>query len=276
MIKTLSYWSVKDGLAHKASIDAAMDEAKAAGFAGIELAVGLDGPLTPETDEATCRRYRKSADDKGLIVQTLASGMSWAVCPSSDDPGTRRKALDIHAKALQRARWLGCDAMLFVPGAVKIPWDASFKPVSYDLAVRRAREAIDHLLPVAEKHGVSLCVENVWNGLFPSPMEWIELIDSYGSDRLGMYFDVGNFLAYHQHPPHWIALLGPRIKRIHIKDYSAKEGFVDLLKGDVPWADTMAALRAIGYDKTIVAEMMPYDPGMPRRTSEAMDKILAM
>lgn len=276
MIKTLSYWSTKDGLAHKASIAQAMDEAKAAGFTGIELAVGLDGPLTPETDQATCKSYRKLADDKGLIVQTLASGMSWAVCPSSPDAATRRKAVDIHAKALQRAAWLGCDAMLFVPGAVRIPWDATFPPVPYEQAASRAREAVDQLLPIAEKVGVDLCLENVWNGLFPSPMEWIELIDSYDSARLGMYFDVGNYLAYHQHPPHWITLLGKRIKRVHIKDYSAKDGFVDLLAGDVPWKQVMAALRKIGYDKTLVAEMMPYDPGIPRRTSEAMNKILAM
>ena len=51
-------------------------------------------------------------------------------------------------------------------------------------------------------------------------------------------------------------------------------GFVDLMGGNVPWAESIAALKAIGYDKTIVAEM-GYDPAMLRKTSIAMDTILA-
>ena len=65
-----------------------------------------------------------------------------------------------------------------------------------------------------------------------------------------------------------------------IKDFKLSvgtlAGFCDLLDGDIPWNDTMAALRSIGYDKTITAEMMPPDPTLLDRTSKAMDKILAM
>ncbi|MCC7147040.1 MAG: sugar phosphate isomerase/epimerase [Phycisphaeraceae bacterium] len=276
MIKTISYWSVRDGLAGTRPVEEAMADAKAAGFAGIELAIAEQGAFTVAADQATCQRYRKAAADRGLVLQTLASGMSWGACPTHPSAAIRKKAIQLHADALQRAAWLGCQAMLFVPGAVRIPWDASFAPVPYDKAMTWARQAVIELLAVAEKVGVDLCVENVWNGLFLSPLEWRDLFDSLSSPRLGMYFDVGNYLAYHQYPPHWIALLGKHIKRIHIKDYSAKDGFVDLLKGDVPWKETMAALKKIGYDKTIVAEMMPFDDTLLTRTSKAMDTILAM
>ena len=40
--------------------------------------------------------------------------------------------------------------------------------------------------------------------------------------------------------------------------------------------DYSAALRAIGYDKTLVAEMLPWDPTILARTSAAMDVIMAM
>ena len=276
MIKTLSYWSVKNGSGGAQPIDLALDEAKAAGFPALELAIAEKGVLTVTTDQATCKKYRKLADDRGMIVQTLASGMSWGCCPSHPDAAIRKRAIQLHADALQRAAWLGCEAMLFVPGAVRVPWDASFKPVRYDQAMTWAREAIDALTPVAEKLGVDLCVENVWNGLLTSPLEWRDLIDDVSSSHVGMYFDVGNFLAYHQYPPHWIEILGKRIKRIHIKDYSMTKGFVDLLAGDVPWAETIAALKKVGYNKTIVAEMMPYDDTLCARTSKALDKILSM
>jgi hexulose-6-phosphate isomerase len=91
---------------------------------------------------------------------------------------------------------------------------------------------------------------------------------------------VGNVLGYHQHPPHWIELLGKRIKRVHIKDFKQSQGnlggFCDLMAGDVPWAESIKALRKVGYDKTIVAEMIPWDPAVLARTSVAMDKILSL
>jgi hexulose-6-phosphate isomerase len=152
--------------------------------------------------------------------------------------------------------------------------------VRYDKAVERAREAVKQLLGVAEKVGVDLCVENVWNGLFYSPLEFIDFVDSFKSSRLGVYFDVGNVLGYHQHPPHWIELLGKRIRRVHIKDFKQSvgslEGFCDLTEGDVPWAESIAALRKIGYDRTVIAEMIPWRDGLLPKTSAAMDKILAM
>ena len=52
--------------------------------------------------------------------------------------------------------------------------------------------------------------------------------------------------------------------------------FCDLLAGDVPWVESIKALKGIGYDKTVIAEMMPWDPALLARTSVAMDKILSM
>jgi len=283
MIKCISYWSTKHCATYstsKAPISDALAEAKAAGFAGIELAIGPDTALPPDISQGDCETIRKQIDDAGLICQTLASGMSWGISPTSDDLQVRKQSIQLHADALQRAAWLGCDAMLFVPGVVSAPFVEGV--VRYDLAVQRAREAVTQLAEVAERVEVDLCLENVWNGLLYSPIEFASFVDSFRSDRVGIYFDVGNVLGYHQHPPHWIELLGKRIKRVHIKDYKEKfdwsgsYNFCDLLEGDVPWADSMAALRQIGYDKTLVAEMMPWREDMLDVTSSAMDTILAM
>jgi hexulose-6-phosphate isomerase len=143
-----------------------------------------------------------------------------------------------------------------------------------------AKDAAKRLADTAEKVGMDLCLENVWNGMFYSPLEFASFIDSIGSQRVGAYFDVGNVLGYHQHPPHWIEILGPRIRRVHIKDFKNAvgniTGFCDLLAGDVPWAETMSALRGIGYDKTLVAEMMPPNATLLKRTREAMGRIVKM
>ncbi len=280
MIKCISYWAMKDGLAGTHPVDDALKTAKQAGFAGIELCIAPEGALNVNTSQSDCERIRAQADKLGLVVETLASGMSWGFNPTSDDPAIRRKAVDLHAAALQRAAWLGCKAMLFVPGVVKTPLCPDL--IRYDVAVDRAREATKRLLDVAEKVGVDLCLENVWNGLFYSPLEFRDFVDSFKSSRCAIYFDVGNLMGYHQHPPHWIELLGQRIRRVHIKDYSENFNFLGaysfcaLGAGQVPWAEIMKALRAVGYDSTLVAEMMPWDPSLLARTSTAMDTIMAM
>jgi L-ribulose-5-phosphate 3-epimerase len=280
MIKSISYWSTKDGLTNTHPIPEALDEAKAAGFDGMELCIGPEGALNTNSSRSDCEDFRRMADDRGVVVQTLASGMSWGFNPTSDDKAVQEKCIELHAAALERASWLGCDAMLFVPGVVASPISTDI--VRHDIAMERAREACKRLLGVADKVGVDLCIENVWNGLMYSPIELCDFVDSFASDRMGVYFDVGNLLGYHQHPPHWIEMLGKRIKRVHVKgyklnfDWSGSFTFCELLEDDVPWEATITALRKIGYDKTLVAEMLPHSEDLLERTSKALSKIVNM
>jgi L-ribulose-5-phosphate 3-epimerase len=281
MLKAISYWSMPGGLDGSCTIPDALRLAGNAGFDAIELAVGENGALNIHSSERQCAEYRKMIDASGVRCETLAAGLTWGCSPTDNDPAVRQRSIEIHAAALQRAAWLGCKSMLYVPGAVRVPWDTGYGPVRYDNALRWAREAVAHLLPIAQALKVQLCVENVWNGMFYSPLELADFVDSFGrSDYMGVYFDVGNVLGYHQHPPHWIELLGDRIRRVHIKDFKRSvgtlDGFCDLLEGDVPWQESVAALRGIGYDLTITAEMIPHSPGLLERTSAAMDRILAM
>ncbi len=279
MIKSISYWSFEHGLANTHPIDEALGEAKDAGFEGLELCIGTDGELNVETTQAGCEEIREWIDSAGLHVSTLASGMSWGFNPVSNDAEVREKAVALHEAALQRAAWLGCEAMLFVPGVVTSPI-APDEKVRYDHALERCRANVERLLKTADRVGVDLCLENVWNGLFYSPVEFASFIDAFGHDRLGIYLDVGNLVGYQQHPPHWVELLGHRIKRVHIKDFKDDFGwtgryeFAKLGKGQVPLRETIEALRNIGYDKTVVAEMMPWDDALIGDTSKAMDKIL--
>lgn len=279
MIKGISHWSFEGGLDGSRTVGEILVEAQSAGFEAVELAIGLSGHITPTTDAHTLAGYRRQAEQLGIAVHTLASGISWSFSPTHDDPAIRRKSIDLHKNALRVARDLGCASMLFVPGAVRIPWDESYTPVRYDHAIDRARVAVTELGDHAQKMGVQLCVENVWNAMFYSPLELRDFVDSFQNDMVGIYFDVGNVLGYHQHAPHWVQILGQRIKRVHIKDFKRSvgtaEGFCDLLEGDVPLKQSIAALREIGYTQTVVAEMIPWKPGLLQKTSLAMDQILA-
>ncbi|MFL2508428.1 MAG: sugar phosphate isomerase/epimerase family protein [Candidatus Pseudothioglobus sp.] len=277
MIKGISYLSFENGLSNTESIDSALIQTKSNGFDALELSVSSEGVINTNTSKAECEIIRKKINDSGVFVDSIATGMSWGVSPTSDDESIRKQSISLHQDAIKVASHLECKALLFVPGVVKSP--ISPEIVRYDRALDRLREAINQCLPIAEDLNVDLCMENVWNGFFYSPIELRDFVDSFNSDRLGIYLDIGNLIGYQQYPPHWVELLNSRIKRVQIKDFqenfdwTGSFSFCDIGAGDVPWSETIAALNSIQYKSTIIAEMLPWDETILSRTSVAMDQI---
>jgi len=271
-----SYWIFEGGLEGTLPIHKAMEQASQLGFDAIELGIASQGVLTHLTTQAECEAICAMANKNGLEISGVASGESWGSSPTSSDVKVREKILDFTKKALQITQWLGTDAYLYVPGAVDVFFLPEAEVVPYDVCYERAAEAISKLLPTAEKLGVSIAVENVWNKFLLSPLEMRDFIDKFKSASVGAYFDVGNVLLT-GFPDQWIRILGSRIKRVHIKDFKLSvgtaDGFVDLQEGDVDFEAIKEALAEINYDGYVTAEMIPFVPGRPEKTAEAMKKI---
>jgi L-ribulose-5-phosphate 3-epimerase len=271
-----SYWMFKGGLEAGKPITEAMQEAKELGFDAIELAIAGKGVLTHQTTQGQCEDIAAMGKKIGIEISSLASGESWTCSPTSNDPDTRKRIIEFTQKALQIAKWLGIDAYLFVPGAVDVFFLPDAEVIPYDICYERASEAIRQILPSAKETGVTICIENVWNKFLLSPLEMRDFIDSFNSEMVGAYFDVGNVLLT-GYPEQWIRILGERIKRVHVKDFKLSvgtvEGFVDLLEGDVNFQTVKEALFDIGYDGYVTAELLPFEPGRPEKTAQAMKKI---
>ncbi len=231
---------------------------KRAGFEAIELNLDEDGELGLRTGDEDARTLGRAVEEAGLRVGGLATGLYWRYSPTSDDAATRHKAADIARRQLSLAHALGAGAILVVPGGVGEPMGGPL--VRYDVAYERAREFVVALAPQAASAGVDLAIENVWNKLLLSPLEMRQFVDEAASERVGVYFDVGNVLLY-GYPEHWIDILGPRIRRVHLKAFrravGTLDGFVDIGAGDVDWEAVGGALRRSGYDGPLTAEVFP-------------------
>jgi hexulose-6-phosphate isomerase len=254
--------------------------AKKLGYQGIEMTCDLKGRFHVGASEEDCENTRRMAHKTGIQLTALCSSVAWSVCPTSENSSDREKAVELYRRMIQISRWLGVDSILVVPGAVQIPWDKKFKPVRYDTAYERAAEFIERLLPFAEKYQIRICVENAWNHFLTSPLELKDFVDSFDHPSVRIYFDVGNVLKFGL-PQHWIEILGTKIHRIHIKDYKftsngAPGGFCPLLQGDVPFKEVMKALRKLGYDRSMTAEVDPATDDTLKHSSKALDKIMKM
>ena len=174
---------------------------------------------------------------------------------------------------------MGVDAILVVPGCVNARFIDGCAEMPYDVVYDRALEAMQELKKDAEEAGVVIALENVWNKFLLSPLEMRDFIDKIGSDYVKVYYDVGNtqFIGF---PEHWIKILGNRIARIHMKDFKESignlDGFCELLEGNVNFPAVMNALREVGYDGYLTAEIN-YIPCETNRvvedTFKAMTKI---
>ena len=183
-----------------------------------------------------------------------------------------RRALEI---ALHDAKAYGATTVLLVPAVVN-------KEVSYDDAYERSQTEIRKVLPLAEELDVKIAIENVWNNFLLSPLEAARYIDDFDHPMIGWYFDVGNIVNYGW-PEHWIHVLGRRILKLDIKEFSRKKrddeglwkGFdVKLLEGDCDWPAVMKALDEIGYSGWASAEVPGGGEERLREITERMDRIL--
>ena len=275
MKKGISIWSFTGQ-----PLDEVFQIAKEVGFDGVEVALDETGEIGLDATKEGMAAVREMALRHDMALFSLASGLYWTYSLSADDPDERKKARSVVAKQLQVAAWLGCDTILVIPGSVRCGFAAGAPIGPYDVVYDRALSAMRDLAPLAEDLGVAIGLENVWNQFLLSPLEMKNLIDQIGRPAVGAYFDAGNVLAFGW-PDQWIRILGKRIRKVHIKDYRTAagglDGFVDLLAGDVDFPAVMAALREIGYDGWITAEMgvyRHYPETVLSRTSVAMDKIL--
>jgi hexulose-6-phosphate isomerase len=260
-----------------------VDLARAAGYEGVEINLESGGEFRLESSESELTGLRRYIEAQGMQVSSVYNRQQWQYPITSQNPEVRRQGQAIVAGLVRAAAVLGTDAVLVVPGAVDNSLFASQPEiVPYDIAYRNAQAILsDAAHNSAERYQVYLAVENVWNKFLLSPLELARFVDDVNNPWVGVYFDVGNVLRT-GFPEHWIPILGPRIKRVHFKDFRLAAdnltGFVNLLEGDINWPAVRAALRQIQYDSWVTAEVLPayryYGERLIYETSASLEAIL--
>ncbi len=264
------------------SLKKIFETAKSSGFDGVEVALAEDGEVNLNTTVEDMQKVKALAEETGIELYSVASGLYWNYSLTSNNENIRNKAKSIVKKQLEVASWLGCDTILVVPGSVGVDFIVNCEIVEYDVAYERAFSAINELKSIAEELKVAIGVENVWNKFLLSPIEMKDFIDKADSNFVGSYFDVGNVI-YSGYPEHWIKILGSRIKKVHFKDFRKSvgtfEGFVDLLSGDVNYPKVMEELKKAGYDGWVTAETgiyKDYPEQSVFNTANSMRRILSV
>lgn len=241
--------------------------AKEAGYEGVEPQGGLNQ-----------QEVIDALGQSGLQAASVCCHTHWKQTLTHPDEKIREEGLQGVLQTLRDAKAYGADSILVVPGTVG-------DDVTYQQAWDRSIAQIKKAVPLAKELGVKISIENVWNNFILSPIEAVKFLDQIGDPIVGWHFDIGNVLRYGW-PEHWIPVLGKRINRIHVKEYSTKKmkdegvwkGFdCDLTEGTNNWPAIMKALDSIGYTGWAISEQRGgINPNGLRMLVERMDKIFAM
>jgi hexulose-6-phosphate isomerase len=262
--KSLKYGMIKEDL----SILEKFKLVKALGFDGVEL----DSPN--DLDE---RAILTARDETGIEIPGVVNSFHWKHPLSHPDPKERALCTESMKLALRKCKLYGGTTVLLVPAVVN-------EMTGYHDAWERSTAEIRKILPIAKETGIKIAIENVWNNFLLSPMEAVQYIDQFESEMIGWYFDVGNIVRYGW-PDQWIKILGKRILKIDVKEYSRKKqsdegiwkGFqVKLGDGDSDWAKVNKALADVGYSGWGSAEVPGGDRLRLKEISDRMDKIYTL
>lgn len=261
--KGLGFWMIKEEL----SLLDKFKLVKDLGFDGIEFNSPLDLPL---------KDLLEARDKTGVEIPSTVNKDHWGKPISDPDPAIRQFTIDSMARSLEQTKELGGDTVLLVPGVVS-------DTVSYKTAYDNALDSIRKMIPHAEKTGVKIALENVWNNFILSPIEAKDFLDKIDHPLVGWYFDLGNILRYGW-PDHWLEVLGDKVFKLHVKEYSKKimneqglgKGFnVELTQGDVNWSQVMKTIKDINYKgQYMTLEVNGGDRTVLKKLSDQLDTII--
>ncbi|MDO4629997.1 MAG: TIM barrel protein [Planctomycetia bacterium] len=188
---------------------------------------------------------------------------------------------------MELASALGADAVLVVPGrvsGVKMPEPWEFKihfdektnrllevvegdntPYAdyikaHNAEMERARKHVESLIPTAEKLGIVIGLENVWNNMWVHPHFAANFVLSFDSPWVQAYFDIGNNVKYYPRPQDWFDSFQGKVIRVHIKDFKLNENgrggrFARIMEGSVDWLAVRKKMEEVGFDRWMTVEL---------------------
>jgi len=234
---------------------------KTLGFQGVEVDSPEGLPNRVETLIAQ--------QETGVKVHGVIDSVHWRDTLSHPDAAVRARGLAALNAALHDAAYFGADTVLLVPGVVN-------KEVSYEQCWERSQAELRKALPLAEKLGVKIAIEVVWNNFLTKPQQLIDYVDALKSPWVGAYFDCSNMIKYGVPSADWIRQLGKRVLKFDFKGYSKAKGWVNIGEGDENWPDVVKALGEIGYDGWATAEVGRGGEAHLKEVAARMNKVLEL
>ena len=249
-VKDLSYRSY-------GSIERAVSDIAAAGYAGIEM---FDGNLFDYADRP--EELQGLLSDAGLELASAYTGGNFIYSEILDEELVRM------SRAAKLAQLFGAGSLVVGGGARR---SSGTRPEDY----QALGSALDQVCDIAEAHGLVACYHPHLTTIVESPDELDRLMPL---TRMAFCPDTGHLAAGGGDPAALIRSYGNRLQHVHLKDVRLEPlEFVPLGQGSIDFSDVLAAVHESGYDGWLMVELDSYpgDPAEAAQISKAyLDRLL--
>ncbi|MFA0752105.1 MAG: hypothetical protein SLRJCFUN_002508 [Candidatus Fervidibacter sp.] len=236
------------------------------GYEGVEIAPFTLAESADQVSPEERRRLRQWANRLGLEIV----GLHWLlVSPpglhlTTPDDAVRQRTQDYFRHLLHLCADLG--GRIMVVGSPK--QRSLVEGDTYEAAWERAKRFFADLLPLAERLGVTLCIEALPNetNFIPTLEEALRFVREVNHPNLQTMVDVKSAVAEGLPLDEAVRKVAPHLRHVHANDANRLGPGM----GDTDLRPLARALREIGYDGYVSVEVFDFSPGPERIAKESL------
>jgi sugar phosphate isomerase/epimerase len=248
------------GWLYQTDLQGALARMSAVGITSFELTTAAPH-VGPTHDPGERQRIRDAVGSSGLAVLSVNPTFVDINLVSSD-PVFREVSAGRIRSEIELAADLGARIVVIMAGRRHALYPA---PVQHCL--NWLHEALDVLLPAAQREGVVLSLENSPYGYMGRSEDILAVLQARNSPNLRATYDVANALAV-EDPACGVTRLAGYIALAHVSDaWRDRWAHTSPGRGEVDFPAFASALRSIGFTGPTVYELAdgePVDPRLPR------------
>ena len=224
------------------------------GFSEFELMMYPGHLWPPDVDAAQRVALRRLIESRGLRIGTLnMPNVDMNIAGASAQ--MRRHTLDLLRQIVELAGELGAEGVVIGPGKAN-----PLFPAPRERLEGYFFSALDELIPAARRAGTALWVENMPFAFIPGIEGLMQALDRYGSDELGIVYDVANGHFIGEDLGEALRRCQRRLKLVHLSDTGRSVYRHDAVgMGDVPFRAVPPVLAEIAHVRLPVLEIISQD-----------------
>lgn len=239
------------------------------GYRDIELMMYPGHVWPADLSPADRRDLLRVINDRDLRVRTL-NMPNLDLNIAAANPEMRALSLKNLEEIIDLAGEIGVSGVVLGPGK---PNPLFPNPPAHLMDWFRA--GLDVLIPAARKAGTRLLAENMPFGFLPHAGQMMDALDGYGSDEVGIVYDVANAVFAREDPVEGLRRVRDRLELVHLSDTGLAAYRHDPVgRGAVDFGAFAEGLNEIGYCGVAMLEIIAEQPDQD--IAESADQLLAM
>ena len=253
-----SHWGNRFGIntySYTQSMSAA-DCVRMLGERGIETVelMFFPGHLWITDSSETIHELRSTIEQSGVsLVSVNGPNVDLNIAAATSE--MRDYSIKLNVEYLRVATELNAKGLILGPGKPN-----PLFPLPQDVMEGHFFRALDTLMPIAERGGIELWVENMPFAFLPDAEGMMASLDRYGAEQIGVCYDVANAHFIGEDPVAGFDRVRQRLSLIHLSDTGQSVYRHDPVGlGDVDFSAVTAKIAKVGLERAPMLEIISRD-----------------